>query len=131
MDSRRAALIRAASDGLAAQGDKNTVATATAWVAVVEAHARRAGIRDSAAGEGDMTPPAPTLRAQSEWRDELAKVIEQRDTAWRNLDMAHDDIAALLRASGLGDYARPISTHDVIQHELLPWIAAAALKASR
>lgn len=50
----------------------------------------------------------------------------QRDQAWRNLDMAHDDIAALLRESGLGDYARPVSTHDVIRDELLPWVRRAA-----
>lgn len=49
-----------------------------------------------------------------------------RDRAWQNLDTAHEDIAAMLRASGLGDYARPISTHDVIRGELLPWIEGAA-----
>ena len=56
------------------------------------------------------------------------KAEAQRDQAWRNLDTAHEDIAAMLRASGLGDYARPISTHDVIQRELLPWIEARAAR---
>lgn len=56
----------------------------------------------------------------------LAKAEAQRDQAWSNLDLVHEDIAAMLRASGLGDYARPISTHDVVQTELLPWIVAHA-----
>lgn len=54
------------------------------------------------------------------------KAEAQRDQAWRNLDTAREDIAAILRATGLGDYARPISTHDVIRGELLPWIESRA-----
>lgn len=39
---------------------------------------------------------------------------------WR--DVAHDDIAAILRSLDLGDHARPISTHAVVHEEILPAI---------
>lgn len=39
---------------------------------------------------------------------------------WR--DIAHDDIAAILRALDLWDHARPISTHSVVHDEILPTI---------
>lgn len=35
-----------------------------------------------------------------------------------------DDIAAILRALGLSDHARPVSAHAVVRDEILPAIAA-------
>ena len=37
-------------------------------------------------------------------------------------DAAHSDLAAILRELGLGDYARPISSHAVVREEVLPAI---------
>jgi hypothetical protein len=35
-----------------------------------------------------------------------------------------DDLAAILRELGLGDHARPLSPHQVVQTEVLPMIRA-------
>lgn len=48
---------------------------------------------------------------------------------WR--DIAHDDIAAILRELDLGDHARPISTHAVVHDEILPTIARLTSKEER
>lgn len=37
-------------------------------------------------------------------------------------DLIFEDLSAILRALGLGDHARPISAHDVVQREILPAI---------
>lgn len=37
-----------------------------------------------------------------------------------DIELMQNDVAELLRALGLGDHARPISCHDVIQEEILP-----------
>lgn len=42
-----------------------------------------------------------------------------------NEDVAHDDFAAILRALGLGDHARPIGRHAIVHEEILPAIERA------
>lgn len=37
-------------------------------------------------------------------------------------DVIQDDIAAILRALGLGDHARPVSPHSVVIDEIIPRI---------
>jgi hypothetical protein len=39
-------------------------------------------------------------------------------------DVMQDDLAAILRELGLGDHARPLSAHQVVQTEVLPMIRA-------
>ena len=38
------------------------------------------------------------------------------------MDTAHQDIVDILNALGIGDHARPYSTHEVVQREILPAI---------
>lgn len=39
-----------------------------------------------------------------------------------NADVIQDDIAAILRALGYGDHARPMSCHRVVHEEIIPGI---------
>lgn len=43
-------------------------------------------------------------------------------TTRRDADVAQDDLAAILRALGVGDHARPQSPHEVVWQEVLPAI---------
>jgi hypothetical protein len=50
----------------------------------------------------------------------LAGLVERLERAEADLAAARDDLAAILRALGLGDHARPISSHEVVVTEVLP-----------
>jgi ABC-type antimicrobial peptide transport system ATPase subunit len=39
-----------------------------------------------------------------------------------DVSVMQDDLAAVLRALGLGDHARPVSPHEVMRREVLPAI---------
>lgn len=57
--------------------------------------------------------------------DRLRERMEQekKEEAPMNVqDTIHQDMVDILNALGLGDYARPISTHEVVQTEILPAI---------
>ena len=59
---------------------------------------------------GDATGPLVRLEAC------IAAVVHEAVTT------ATDDVAAILRALGLGDHARPISAHEVVHTEIIPAI---------
>ena len=42
-------------------------------------------------------------------------------------DVMQDDIAEILRTLGLGDHARPLSPHEVVQQEILPMLREMAI----
>lgn len=56
------------------------------------------------------------------WLTALDEVRTYQQAA--QLDVAQDDLAAMLRAVGLSDAARPYSAHEVVQRELLPRLHA-------
>jgi hypothetical protein len=54
--------------------------------------------------------------------EQLERAEADLAAARQQLDQVHDDLAAILRALGLGTHARPISSHDVVVQEVLPAI---------
>jgi hypothetical protein len=54
------------------------------------------------------------------WADETTGLEANLAAARQQLDQVHDDLAAILRALGIGDHARPISSHEVVVTEVLP-----------
>ena len=70
-----------------------------------------------------------TVRSRHGWSErynEASAALAQRDAEQRaERDAVHADLVAILAALGIGDHARPYSSHDVVQREILPAIAAA------
>lgn len=48
--------------------------------------------------------------------------VKQLQDARAQQDDVHRDLVAILGALGLGDHARPYSSHEVVHHEVLPAI---------
>lgn len=68
------------------------------------------------------------------WLFELASRVrrgETKDPAVKSMEVAQEDLAAILRALGLGDHARTSSCHEVVQGEILPAINRMASHVDR
>ena len=52
--------------------------------------------------------------------DELDRVEEESEVAQDRMSTMQDDMAELLRVSGLGSHARPASPHEVMVREIIP-----------
>jgi hypothetical protein len=77
---------------------------------------------------GERGGSSKALTAPAAEAARAAIAAEERGKVYREIsaekDLIFEDLFAILRALGLGDHARPISAHDVVQREILPAIAA-------
>jgi serine/threonine protein phosphatase PrpC len=88
------------------------------------------GVHD---GEGDSSCGLCRERARQYFVANSDHVLIHRDRLEADSkrqaaekDIIFEDLRAILRALGLGDHARLISAHDVVQREILPALARLA-----
>lgn len=69
--------------------------------------------------------------AQAETERYRAERDDARAEAFIERQAVHADLVAILAALGIGDHARPYSSHEVVQREVLPAIRAALAENER
>lgn len=94
------------------------------WVPNIEPE-----LEDVARWLQSMTPEqlvAALKHQRSTWRQQ-SECFERNhegriDDFGRQMDTVHTDLVAIMSALGIGDHARPYSSHEVIHREVIPAI---------